>query len=147
MQCEKPAGDELNRLLTPSNTIARNFNQPCLYVSQQASIAPNASGRTGGQGQVKRGKHTRQSYAVAHGRAQPSETDEDASAHFHISVAWTLKEPLQGGLEKVTSVNNTGVVPSSLELHIQMVKVKVGNGIMAIALSNKAVESNGIAGT
>ncbi|KAI4192250.1 MAG: hypothetical protein LQ346_004397 [Caloplaca aetnensis] len=112
-----------------------------------SGLAMRKAYRTDGQGQIKRRKHTRQSQAVAHGRSQPSETEEDASAHFHISIGWTLKEPIQGRLEEETIGNIAGRMPLSLELRVQMVKVKVGNGIVAIALSTKAVESNGIAGT
>lgn len=129
-----------------SNTVARKFNQPCLYLSQKTPIAPKLKAKNGGQGQFKRGRHTRQPEARAHAISQPSETDEDASAHFHISIGWTLEKPLQGRPEEAT-VDVVGQAPLDLGLHVQTMKVKVGNGIVVIPLLTKAVESNGIAGT
>ncbi|KAL8741267.1 MAG: hypothetical protein Q9184_008406, partial [Pyrenodesmia sp. 2 TL-2023] len=76
----------------------------------------------------------------------PSETDEDASAHFHVSIGWTLEKPLQGRSEEAT-VDVLGQASLDLELRVQTMKVKVGNGIVVIPLLTKAVEANGIAGT
>lgn len=133
-------------MLAASNTVARKFNQPCLYVSQKAPVAPNLKARNDGQGQSKRRRHTRQPQAKAHGILQPSETDEDASAHFHISIGWTLEKPLQGGPEEAT-IEVVGQAPLNLELHVQTMKVKVGNGIVVMPLLTKEFETNGIAGT
>lgn len=72
--------------------------------------------------------------------------DEDASDHFHISIGWTLEKPYEDSLD-AADVGIDEQLMMKLRVAVRTVKVKVGNGIVAIPLWAKTVQSNGIAGT
>lgn len=71
---------------------------------------------------------------------------EDVSDHFHVSIGWTLEEPpvdLLGTIAATVGLQ----AKAKLELGIDTVKAKIGNGVVVIPLaSSKTVKSNGIIG-
>lgn len=142
---EKPPGDELNRLLAASNRVARGFGQPSLYARQESVTAPSAIARKRGQSRFSSGKRARLPDAKSRVSSQSAIID-DASEHYHVSIGWTLEKPYEGSsYEAEIKIGEQAM--SKLSMVVQMVKVKVGNGIVSIPLWAKTVESNGIAGT
>lgn len=136
VQIQKPLGDQLNKLLETSNKVARNYKQPCLYVSQDF---PAASSRTPKRYQAPRPGNESQRGFVHSRPHDYSRLYKDASAHFHVSIGWTLKQPSE-------ALTDEKVGEQVLRVSIQSIKVKVGNEIAVISLASKMVESNGIVG-
>lgn len=138
-QVQKPPGDGLNKLLEASNEVAGKHEQPCLYVSQEVTVAssPRHSAHRA------RGSSSKRRKSFAH--SGPSDSFqrprlyEDASAHFHVSIGWTLEKPCEASpIEEV--------IKQGLGINIRAIKVKVGNGLAVIALASELTESNGIIG-
>ncbi|KAL8961736.1 MAG: hypothetical protein Q9193_001755 [Seirophora villosa] len=146
VQTEKPPGDELNKLLRPSNRVARSFEQPHLYTRQESLTATSPMDRKKGQSRFSRGKRAGLLGAKSQLSSQSSTMDEDASDHFHISIGWTLEKPYEDSSD-AADVGIDEQVMLKLSVAVRTVKVKVGNGIVAIPLWAKTVQSNGIAGT
>ncbi|KAL8649567.1 MAG: hypothetical protein Q9210_004321 [Variospora velana] len=146
VQMEKPPSDELNKLLAASNRVARSFGQPSLYTRQESVTAPSAIARKKDQSLFSRGKRARLPDAKSRVSTQSAIIDEDASEHFHVSIGWTLEKPYEGSSDEA-DIRIGEQAMSKLSVVVQMVKVKVGNGIVSIPLCAKTVESNGIAGT
>lgn len=142
LQAQKPPGNELNSLLRASNGTARRYGQPRLYQSQQTSKACDQVGGNRGRARFSKNRKTGQSHARIH---IPAEADEDATDQFHISIGWTLETPGEIPLNAADVVDG-GDAPSRPELSVQTVKARIGNGVVAIALAAKAVDSNGIVG-
>lgn len=145
LQTRKPPGDELNDLLRASNKVARSFGQPCLYIPEEAPTSGKVVRKRDEQGSSSQIKPTRQMHARLCDYGKQSEVHEDASNHFHISIGWMLESPLK------TSPNTAHSIECEQELYklqlaVQTVKVKVGNGIVVIPLAKTLVESNGIIG-
>ncbi|KAL8679150.1 MAG: hypothetical protein Q9186_004541 [Xanthomendoza sp. 1 TL-2023] len=90
---KKPTGDELNKLLKVSNRVVYSYGQPPLYTMQEESnprVAmhteyPRAGKRSGGK--------VVSSHYQTDVAKDPSNMYKDMSAHFHVSIAWTLEEP------------------------------------------------------
>ncbi|KAL8950743.1 MAG: hypothetical protein Q9222_003240 [Ikaeria aurantiellina] len=148
VQAQRSSGDELNRLLRASNMVAGDFGQPLLYVSQMASkeLPPipknSASGRRGGRAKANALHGSVDIHAL---KACHSDSYEDVSGSFHVSIGWTLEEPPTSSL----NFDNEGnTVDDSLknEFLVQVVKAKVGNATMVVELGSKAPMSNGIVG-
>ena len=69
------------------------------------------------------------------------ETDEMA-ASFHVSIGWALKPPEEVVLGEWTRLDGDG--EEGFEIKVENVKVKMGNGVSMIALSEKRESRNGI---
>ena len=66
------------------------------------------------------------------------------SAHFHISIGWTLEEPVANLGEAIVDKGSQGAI--KLELAIETVKARIGNGVVVLPLAPKTAEMNGIVG-
>ncbi|OCK77080.1 hypothetical protein K432DRAFT_359258 [Lepidopterella palustris CBS 459.81] len=104
----RPTNDELNRLLQACNQAAEVFGLPRLYT---------------GDGDTR---HEKQN-------SQP----QDLSSSFHISIAWTLAEPLPETHALLTSDPVARFVDTDvrkLEVGFEAVKVKIGNVVSTVGL-------------
>ena len=139
MAVRKPADDELNKLLHTSNAVTASFGQPPLYtgVNQNpAEDAPVEKRQRGKKAQVKKrdpwhANHAERDISVPEVESLKS----DLTPHFHISIGWSLNEPLGSMKEKLESLVNDRL--REMTVHVDTVKVKVGNTVTTISLSNK----------
>ncbi|KAL8716935.1 MAG: hypothetical protein Q9225_005773 [Loekoesia sp. 1 TL-2023] len=140
VQVQKPPGDELNKLLRASNKVANEYGQPYLYVPPEASTARAPVDRK----PQPRGSSGRSQTARSNGRthihSQALELPKDASAHFHVSIGWTLEEPPEALLDETIS-------GQALKVDVRTIKIKVGNGIVLVQLGSRMLESNGLIGS
>ncbi|KAL8732638.1 MAG: hypothetical protein Q9166_002613 [cf. Caloplaca sp. 2 TL-2023] len=134
---KKPPGDELNKLLKASNKLAHKYGQPALYVPHKVPTAP-VTLRRKHQSAKKNHGSTATSPRVEPGVVgRPLEQDDDMSAHFHISIGWTLEKPSDSSIHGLKL---------NIQLAIDVVKTKIGNGVVVIPLASKHVETNGLVG-
>jgi hypothetical protein len=129
---EKPAQDELNRLLEASNEAAEKCGHPGLY--------------TGGAGDGPTGDNTSNNKPRKR-RASPqglndktgSRTSLDCTDNFHVSIAWNLVEPDPEWLTLVRSIdvaNYAGLAMRSFDA----VKAKIGNTVHNIELASRSAK-------
>ena len=107
----KPPDDALNRLLRACNVAAQASGQRPLYSSADARPIADDDARA-----------------------------SDYSAHFHLSIAWTLEAPSTSVLARTQSADVKAALSSLttiLRLSFESVKVKMGNIITPIPLSNR----------
>lgn len=140
LKLERPPQNGLNKLLYTSNQTVTDFGQPPLYIDLlQSSNSGQSRKRQAGY----RGQSTETIVAAASGSMTgpgPS-TDIDISSNFHISIGWTLSAPTQGLRE---GINTTGIDFQAINVEINTVKAKIGNGITAISLARKIDTTNRI---
>jgi len=123
-----PAQNELNKLLGACNRAARAVGQPVLYeVDNQGSITDGDS-----LGNKNKKQKITQRNVIAEYLEIPNCSDS-----FHVSLAWSLSHPAA----KATDVKRAHEEVKDLRTVFDIVKVKVGNTISSIPLSNKTVES------
>ncbi|KAL8766954.1 MAG: hypothetical protein Q9209_006435 [Squamulea sp. 1 TL-2023] len=140
----KPPGDELNKLLRASNGVARRHGQPSLYVPQDALRAPVAVHKNYLVSGKRRRSVAHPSHPEADGSGIVSTLDKDMSAHFHLSIGWTLEEPTASSNEVLASLSSR--IATKLELAVESVKARIGNGIVVVALAIKRTDTNGVVG-
>ena len=141
LRLTKAPNDGLNKLLHATNRTAEEFGQLALYQE-----TPSASGNQQPMLKArKRGTATRGREDMARGRIRRVEEKiEDLSAHFHISIAWTLEAPVEGDSKDVTSEAKDCLDQQELIVDVETVKIKIGNNVNSIALSAKIDTTNGI---
>ncbi|KAI9374407.1 U6 snRNA phosphodiesterase Usb1 [Aspergillus egyptiacus] len=100
-------GDYMNRLLRISNRSLALFGQPPLYESDSPK-AHAAQGNT-------------------------SDSPNDVSEAFHVSIAWSLAEPSPDDRNRMEDVDLQML--KELKIRFDCVKVKIGNHVSSIALS------------
>ncbi|KAL2802642.1 U6 snRNA phosphodiesterase Usb1 [Aspergillus granulosus] len=105
--------DHLNHLLRISNRSLGLFGQPPLYEPISDSSELDGTGR--------------------HTRSSSSETLKDYTEYFHISVAWSLQEPPARDRDRVENLALQRL--SSLRIHFDSVKAKIGNHVSSIPLA------------
>ena len=137
IKLRKPPDDDLNRLLRACNSVAEAFGQSVLY---EDSTPPNNTAFD-----RKRQRQSASSSFQARVSVAQSKVCQDLSDHFHISIGWTLEPPPPASLETLSAILEGGLV-ESLDIPIQVVKVKLGNSVIAMGLATKNVEANGIIG-
>ncbi|KAJ5367066.1 hypothetical protein N7541_001007 [Penicillium brevicompactum] len=108
---QKPPQDHLNRLLRLSNNTLSQFGQPPLYAGSRAQ---------GDENPVSPSTHS------------DKEQSGDFSGCFHISLAWTLKEPSSKSRDQVAGIDLQGV--KDLQIGFDSVKAKIGNNVTNIEL-------------
>ncbi|KAL8858010.1 MAG: hypothetical protein Q9178_005471 [Gyalolechia marmorata] len=141
---KKPPGDELNRLLGATNRVAQKYDKPCLYLAQNSLAAPVTVTRWQPSTEKHGGSNTVSStFGVGLGEPYPHMYD-DMSAHFHISIGWTLEEPVANLAEAIVDKGSQGAI--KLELAIETVKARIGNGVVVVPLAPKTAQTNGIVG-
>ncbi|TQS33654.1 hypothetical protein Golomagni_05992 [Golovinomyces magnicellulatus] len=137
LRVSRPDGDELQRLLNISNATVRKTGQLPLYASANPTFhSPSHDKRSSHQEgcSIKRREHL----DVMNSK---HECDPDA---FHVSIAWKLSPPNQDLLECTELVSNKNIQHiSQFLLHIEKIKVKVGNAVTAIPLLKCVNESRG----
>jgi hypothetical protein len=106
---EKPAQNELNRILIACNKAAKTSGYPALY--------------SGGQGDGPMESNTPTDRLK---KSQDAQDEIDCTDYFHISLAWNLTEP---DPEWVSLVQNIDVRKhiQSPEASFDVVKARVGN--------------------
>ncbi|KAL8803390.1 MAG: hypothetical protein Q9182_003188 [Xanthomendoza sp. 2 TL-2023] len=143
---KKPIGDELNKLLKLSNRVAHHYGQPSLYTSPEESNH-QVTMHTEHHPAWKRSRP--KAVCSRHGKNVANETSniyKDMSAHFHISIAWTVEEPPVDLLRTIDTKVDIEEA-SKLQVMVETVKTKVGNGVIVVPLaSSKIVEANGMVG-
>ncbi|KAJ4984274.1 hypothetical protein SVAN01_10243 [Stagonosporopsis vannaccii] len=103
---EKPAHDELNRLLSACNEAARKSGFPALY----------AGGK--GDGPMENNSPT--------ARSSDEHDSIDRSENFHISIAWNLEEPDPQWVDLVRGLHVDSHIRSP-QASFGVVKARVGN--------------------
>ncbi|KAF3001313.1 poly(U)-specific 3'-to-5' RNA exonuclease [Curvularia kusanoi] len=125
---EKPAHDELNRLLCACNEAAQKSGHPALY-----------SG-TKGDGPMETNSP----------RARPANMPDsaDRSENFHVSIAWNLTEPASEWVSLVHSIDVDKYIHSP-QASFDVVKARVGNTVHNFDLGsrkNSLVKASGSLG-
>lgn len=106
LKLSKPENDELNHLLSICNTTARQFGLPQLYTD---SASPPLRLRSNTEPKLA-----------------------DRSEAFHISIAWTLKEPDQQAQAYLVDLERDHL--QSLMVSFSLLKLKIGNAVIDISL-------------
>lgn len=105
-------GTGLNELLSASNRIAKQFNQPELYVSGSSATRSSTS---------------KPSPSQSHPRKEATGKGTDRgnfSGYFHISIAWALKIPETQQGDKKTSSSEEPPSPWSPEINETLSQIK-----------------------
>lgn len=131
----RSSGTRLNELLSASNRIAKQFNQPELYAS--------GSSRTGSS-------TSKPSHNQSHPSREATDTKTnrgDFSGYFHISIAWALKIPESQQDKKTSSEEKTfGRSPETNEtlslvkqtrITFDEAKVRIGKDVTSIPFGTK----------
>ena len=141
LRLAKPLDDGLNKLLYATNRTAEEFGQPPLYES-----APLASTKQQRMPKMrKRGTARGGLNNLARGSIWPVEEKiEDLSAHFHISIAWTLEAPAEDDCKDGGFGAQFGLDDRGLDVSVETLKAKIGNITSSIALSARIDTVNGI---
>ncbi|KAL4923442.1 HVSL domain-containing protein [Aspergillus undulatus] len=105
LRAKRPENDSLNRLLHISNRSLSLFGQPPLYepVSNSSKLDGPQTALVG-----------------------------DYTGCFHISIAWSLAEPLSEEKERMASIDLGEL--SALKIRFDCVKAKIGNNVSSIPL-------------
>ncbi|RKF82661.1 U6 snRNA phosphodiesterase [Golovinomyces cichoracearum] len=138
MRVSWPDGDELQRLLNISNATVRKIGQLPLYSSADLTFHSQSHDKRSSNQKVRsfeRREHLDVINSTKH------ECDSDA---FHVSIAWKLSPPSQDLLEctELVSIKNIQHISQFL-LHIEKIKVKIGNAVTVIPLLKCVNESRG----
>ena len=138
------------KLLRCANAAAGEYGQPPLYETS-ATMSPVEMKRQDTirrlDNNIKRVRVPDESLrAGVDAQAEAEKKKEDGemmmTAACHVSIGWALKAPENGALEKLKS--RGGGDDGEFGIRVESVKVKMGNGISVIALSEKRDSSNGI---
>ena len=145
VRAKKPPGDQLNKLLRASNQAAQTLNQPCLYVTQDSPAVPVTKNRRRSSTNKQEGSEVRSVDFEEHMvKKSSSHGHEDMSDRFHISIGWTLQNPEEKSGEVEGDFGTQSLI--EIDIPIETVKVKIGNGLVVLPLTCKTGETNGIVG-
>jgi U6 snRNA phosphodiesterase len=134
----RPDGNGLNKLLAVCNETVQDFSQPPLYASSETrSLSSKSYGKAGKSG-PKGSNSTPKAKEVG-----------DFSTAFHFSIGWTLENPRTGSAEQLKlAVNNKmSEALGTVSIGVNAVKVKVGNVVISVNLTAKAIEGKGLFGS
>lgn len=144
---QKPANDELNRLLTACNTAAEHCGHPALYVGGMGD-GPMEQDDTGTDPDTARpSKKTKydsdQSRKLPSSQIVASPTSEKSSSaeldrtdRFHISIAWNLIPPEPAWIKLIQEMDIRSLLHSP-ELPFDAVKLRIGREVHNIRLGDK----------
>ena len=131
---EEPLHGGLKKLLRFSNTTAQSYGQLPLY---EKECSQKRRAKTLGA------PKDRQPLSSSTSHLQAATYDDAEISSFHISVGWTLKAPSPPLIERLgTFVNDV----RGLEVPVNAVKIKIGNAISVIPLTQKVEIANRILG-
>ena len=131
--------DNLNELLRISNTLVQTHNQPPLYIDSQPA-------QTNARREYKAQPEGRSNSTLGFSfQASPDHSATanyvDASSSFHVSIAWRLAAPSESLTEQLHHASKD---LQDIEIGIQTIKVKMGNGLTSIPLASRIDTSNRI---
>jgi len=137
LQLDRPPSNGLNALLHICNQAALAFDQPQLYRPANADLQHTKIAKAGFASQAG----NRTSLKMK----DPTASDiADSSNSFHVSIAWTLKEPQH----KVSpQILPTWRSVQNIEVPVKCVKIKIGNTITSIPLETKRSDLRNMFGT
>jgi hypothetical protein len=122
LSATKPQNNELNRLLDACNRTAKASQQPVLYLKDDAEDSNPLT---------KKGKQQKQQETALEPTA--SQDIPDCSDSFHVSLAWSLSNPLENGYNQTMTTDEL----KRLSVLFDSVKVKIGNILTSIPLFTK----------
>ena len=143
LKLERAPQNGLNKLLHHSNQTVMGFGQPSLYTDSLLSTVDGRS-RKRQAGNVGRPKGSKRAALSASTSQSERPRITDVSWNFHISIGWTLGAPTQDLRERL---NSTGIDFQAIKVEVNIVKIKLGNGITAIPLASRINDSNKIIDT
>jgi hypothetical protein len=124
---QKPAQDELNRLLHACNDAAEESGHPPLYVGGKGD-GPMQDNNSTIDIANKRRKITKNEDAVGQAKS-----DMDRTQNYHVSIAWSLTEPDPEWIALAQDVNLSNFI-DPLQTPFETVKAKIGNVVHSIDL-------------
>lgn len=143
LRVAKPDGDELNKLLAVCNDVAESQGLPTLYARSPNS----ANNRTRG---VMRNDVRKGNPQVHDEPESAEEMHVDVTDRFHVSVAWTLDDPLQNGKRfgaaEISGYDVKAQDLDSFSVSVGAVKVKFGNNVTSIPFGEGEARARGILG-
>lgn len=116
---QKPAHDELNKLLNACNEASKDCGQPELYVGGHGD-GPMANDATVNGDQMEEDAHD-------------AAEEVHRSDRFHVSIAWTLEEPTPEHISKIRTLDVAAFVRPPVA-SFDAVKVRIGNIVHNIDL-------------
>ncbi|KAK2625564.1 hypothetical protein QTJ16_004876 [Diplocarpon rosae] len=137
LRIPQPSDDGLNKLLFVCNSTVKQFGQPPLY--PKPPIVPSLTA-------FQREEHR---HPVKNKRSGPCSTQlkpdwshmQDATAAFHISLAWTLEQPSQELLELTKTITGNRLDDiKQIQVQIKEIKCKVGNNVTSMSLPRNILE-------
>jgi U6 snRNA phosphodiesterase len=131
LRLTRPKNDELNRLLRICNGVVGGFGQHCLY-EEDGSRDGQKENLEQGPGESRKKEAVRKD-----GGANVDEPDR--SDCFHISIAWTLEDPGGRGEDAIGGSSElTDLAKNNIKIHLDVVKVKIGNVVHDVPLAQSA---------
>jgi U6 snRNA phosphodiesterase len=136
---ERPENDGLNHLLAVTNCVARDSGLEMLYADQEPCEEglPDQPPRLVQLHAGRRGVRDKDYMQT------PANAPADYSSKFHLSIAWQLQEPDKGGLASIEAIESV----QQLSISCDCLKVKIGNAIHHISLSERRLSEQGSGGT
>ncbi|EAT88403.1 U6 snRNA phosphodiesterase [Parastagonospora nodorum] len=119
LSIEKPANNELNRLLDACNKATRHCGHPGLYVGGHGDGPMESSNENTGN-KRRKGQDT-------------EEESVDRSDRFHVSIAWNLEEPDPEWTALIKNIDVSERIKQP-QASIDVVKVRIGNVVHNIDL-------------
>ncbi|PBP22459.1 hypothetical protein BUE80_DR006667 [Diplocarpon rosae] len=137
LRIPQPRDDGLNKLLFICNSTVQQFGQPPLYPKPPTEPSLTA---------FQKEEHRR---PVKNKRSRPCSTPlkpdwsdmQDATAAFHISLAWTLEQPSRELLELTKTIPRNHLRDmKQIQVQIEEIKCKVGNNVTSMSLPRNIFE-------
>lgn len=133
---EDEVTSRLKLLLTRFNKVATKYGQPVLYEDNATHVNDESNLANIVQ-------------AVEHGAERsdtPATTKRDG---FHVSIAWSLKDPTQTGVEDIDPHRFPSVVRAQIQrllVAFAEVKVRIGKDVSVLPLDTRQHDAKGIFG-
>ena len=127
------------KLLKASNAAAGEFGQPPLYATTETQADYEKTNQKPRAKRVRLGGGDFRDGLAA--KAEVDKEDEEMVGAFHFSIGWTLKAPDERTVERLKDVT---AASKGFDIRVENVKVKMGNGVSVIPLTEKRDSSNGI---
>lgn len=136
LELGRPEGDELNALLRAVNRCASAFGLPMLYCMEEVNGESAMKNRLG----VVQGKDTQK-------RGEQRSLEQDYTSNFHVSIAWQLAEPTASQKDQIVAATRDLLEAVALSMPYECVKVKIGNAVHDVHLSDRRPSIRGPMGT
>ena len=141
LRLKQDGEDRLSKLLQIANETAAEYGQPLLYAhSSHVRMNDREEMRSARPAHKTNSRRSAPQPLQASSAAVSKDRPSDDFG-FHISIAWTLEAPSESMLAKVEETA-TGFDPFKVE--ISSVKVKMGNGIHVVPLTEARESCSGI---